>query len=174
MNANQTINTASTTSTKSTTTVKEIIVFTDGSHMKPSDRCGYGVHFPNGEFVDISRPFTKLPKTSQRAELYAVYKAIKTVHSENKKIDIKIHTDSQYSINSATVWIKNWKKNNWMSSSGKQVMNQDIIRNIDKLINKHDGKIKFVHVRAHTNKIDYNSIHNAITDELAKNGAKMV
>ena len=35
--------------------------------------------FPNGEFEDISRPFTKGEKTNQRAELYAIYKAIKII-----------------------------------------------------------------------------------------------
>ena len=149
----------------------EIIIFTDGSHMKPSNKCGYGVHFPNSDFKDISRPFTKLPKTNQRAELYAIYKAIKTVNKKDPKLNILINTDSEYSIKSLTIWIKNWKKNNWIGSSGKEVMNQDIIKEIDNLINENEGKIKFKHVRAHTNKSDYDSIHNEITDKLAKQGA---
>jgi ribonuclease HI len=151
--------------------VMEIIVFTDGSHLKPSNKCGYGIHFPNGEFEDVSRPFTKLPKTNQRAELYAIYKSIKIVNKADPNCNITINTDSEYSIKSLTVWIKNWKKNNWIGSTGKEVMNQDLIKDIDNLINKHLGKIKFNHVRAHTGKSDYNSIHNEITDELAKQGA---
>jgi len=150
---------------------EEIIVFTDGSHMKPKNLCGYGVHFPNGEFEDISKPFTKGEKTNQRAELYAIYKAIKIISNQNKNYNIKIYTDSEYSIKSLTIWIKNWKKNNWISSTGKPVMNQDIIHKIDKLMGEHIGKIKFSHVRAHTNKDDYESVHNDITDKLAKTGA---
>jgi ribonuclease HI len=149
----------------------EIIIFTDGSHLKPSNKCGYGVHFPNSEFEDVSRAFTKLPKTNQRAELYAIYKAIKIVNKADPNCNMIINTDSEYSIKSLTVWIKNWKKNNWIGSTGKEVMNQDIIKDIDNLINQHLGKIKFNHVRAHTGKSDYNSIHNEITDELAKQGA---
>jgi len=149
----------------------EIIVYTDGSHMKPSNKCGYGVHFPNNEFEDISRAFTKLPKTNQRAELYAIYKAIYTVNKKDTKLNILINTDSEYSIKSLTIWIKKWKKNNWIGSTGKEVMNQDIIKNIDNLMSEHEGKIKFKHVRAHTNKQDYDSIHNDITDGLAKQGA---
>jgi ribonuclease HI len=149
----------------------EIIVFTDGSHMKPKNLCGYGVHFPNKEFEDISKPFTKGEKTNQRAELYAIYKAIKIITKFDKNMDIKIYTDSEYSIKSLTIWIKNWKKNNWIGSTGKPVMNQDIIKNIDKLMTEHLGKIKFQHVRSHTNKTDYESTHNDITDKLAKSGA---
>ena len=152
----------------------EIIIFTDGSYIKNGNLCGYGIHFPNEEFKDISKAFTKEPKTNQRAELYAIYKAIKIVSKYDNTLDIKIYTDSEYSIKSLTIWIKNWKKNNWINSSGKQVLNLDIIQKIDKLINIHNGKIKFQHVRAHTGKSDFESIHNDITDKLAKLGASLV
>ena len=150
--------------------MSEIIVFTDGSHVKSkiSPYCGYGVHFPNNEIPDLSEEFTKEPKTNQRAELYAIYKAIELIHNYNKDINIKIYSDSEYSIKSMTIWIKNWKQNNWISSTGKPVMNQDIIKKIDELIIKHDGKTKFKHVRAHTGKQDYESIHNDIADKLAR------
>jgi len=154
--------------------MSEIIVFTDGSCIKSKSNilCGFGIHYPNGEFQDISKPFLKEPKTNQRAELYAIYKSIKTISEKDKNLDIKIYTDSEYSIKSLKIWIKNWKKNNWIASTGKPVMNQDIIQKIDKLIEEHTGKIKFKHVRSHTGKTDYESIHNDIADKLAKNGIK--
>ncbi len=151
----------------------EIIVYTDGSHIKPSNKCGYGVHFPNGDFPDISRPFIHLPRTNQRSELYAIYKAIKTVQERDKDLNISIYTDSEYSIKCLTEWIKKWKNNDWKSSSGKSVMNQDLIKKIDSIMEAHTGKIKFTHVRAHTNKLDYNSIHNDIVDKLARSGANL-
>jgi ribonuclease HI len=150
----------------------EIIVFTDGSFIKSKnnkdDLCGYGIHFPNGEFEDQSKKFTKTPLTNQRAELYAIYKAIKIITNSNKDINIKIYTDSEYSIKSLTIWINNWKQNNWISSTGKPVMNQDIIKKIDNLIIEHNGNIKFQHVRSHTGNKDYESIHNDIVDKLAR------
>lgn len=148
-----------------------IIVFTDGSYIKQTDKCGYGIHFPNKEFDDVSKSFKQLPKTNQRAELYAIYKAIKIIHKKDKLYDITIYTDSEYSINSYTKWIKNWEKNNWIGSNGKPIKNQDILKKTQNLIKNHTGKIKFIHVKAHTNNTDFNSIHNSITDELAKNGA---
>ena len=153
---------------------KEIIVFTDGSCMKKQNNnlCGYGIHYPNGEFSDIGKKFIKIPLTSQRTELYAIYKAIQTVHKSDKNLDIKIYSDSEYSIKSLTLWIHNWKKNNWVASTGKPVMNKDIIEKIDKLMEEHNGKIKFQHVRSHTGKSDYESIHNDIADKLATSGAK--
>jgi ribonuclease HI len=154
----------------------DIKVFTDGSFIKNKNiiKCGYGIHFPNGEFKDIAKPFTKLPKTNQRAELYAIYKAIKHIYKHDKNNNITIFTDSEYSIKSLTEWITIWKNNNWKTSSGKDVLNQDIIRKIDMVMDKHLGKINFIHVKAHTNKTDYNSIHNDLTDALAKKGANMI
>jgi ribonuclease HI len=150
-----------------------ISVFTDGSFIKRASNiyCGFGVLYPNKEYNNISRPFTKEPLTNQRAELYAIYKAIKKINKSEENANILIYTDSEYSIKSLTIWIKNWKVNNWISSTGKEVMNKDIIKKIDNLIISHKGEIKFQHVRSHTSKQDYESINNDIVDKLAKDGA---
>jgi ribonuclease HI len=152
----------------------EIIAFTDGSYIREKDQCGYGIHYPNGEYTDISKPFTKLPKTNQRAELYAIYKVIKNVNKSNANLNIHIYTDSEYSIKSLTIWIKNWIKNGWINSKNKPVENQDIIKKINELMESHKGKIKFTHVRSHTGKKDFESINNDIVDKLAKEGGEKI
>jgi len=152
--------------------VNKILIFTDGSYIPKLKRCGYGVLFPNKEFEDISRKFIYEPLTNQRAELYAIYKGIKTVQKNDINLNIKIYTDSEYSIKSLTLWIKDWKKKDWKSSTGKDVMNQDLIKKIDSIMAKHKGHIEFQHVRAHTGKKDFESINNDIVDKLAKNGGQ--
>lgn len=169
--------------------IKEIKIFTDGSYVKATKACGYGVLFPNKEYENISKPFTIEPKTNQRAELYAIYKGIKTVYKDVKKsvngetkhvngeTNIIIYTDSEYSIKSLTVWIINWKKNNWKATTGKDVLNQDLIIKLDTIIEKFKakyGSIKFIHVRSHTGKRDFNSINNDLVDVLAKKGGQIV
>ena len=149
---------------------KQILVFTDGSFIKHLNKCGYGVFFPNSEYKNISRRFKIEPLSNQRAELYAIYKAIKRVNKNNKAQDIKIYTDSEYSIRSLTLWIKTWKENNWIASTNKPVANQDIIKKIDNMMTKHTGKIEFKHVRSHTGKKDFESLNNEIVDKLAKLG----
>jgi ribonuclease HI len=155
---------------------KNVIIFTDGSCMKKPNqtpKCGYGIHFPNNEFKDISRPFTHGELTNQRAELHAIYKGIRTV-TKNMEFDIlNVYTDSEYSIKSLTVWIKNWKKNGWKGSNKKPVANQDIIKKIDEYLEKNKGKIFFHHVRSHTGKKDYYSLGNEKADKLATDGAMM-
>jgi ribonuclease HI len=154
--------------------VDTIVVFTDGSYKKTKNGilCGYGIYFPNEEIKNISKKFTKKPLTNQRAELYAIYKAIKKIIENIGFKKIEIYTDSEYSIKSLTEWIINWKKNNWKTSNNKEVLNQDIIKKIDKKIQKYKNKIFFFHVKAHTNKKDYQSICNDMADQLAKQGAQ--
>ena len=152
---------------------KDIIVYTDGSCMK-GNKCGYGIHFAGGEMKDLSRKFTHKPLTNQRAELYAIYKALKRITKHLQFDTIKVYSDSEYSIKSVTIWIKSWKKNNWKTANNKSVMNQDIIQKIDKILQKpeHIGKISFTHVRAHTGKTDIHSVGNDKADKLATSGAQ--
>lgn len=145
-----------------------IVVYTDGSFMRKGNKCiaGYGIYFPNGELENIGRKFTHKPITNQRAELYAIYKALRMII---KNLDVKkitIYTDSEYSIKSLTIWIKNWVKNNWKTSKRKDVLNKDIIQKIYKIMQNFDGDIEFNHVRSHVG-----NVYNDRADELAKKGA---
>lgn len=158
---------------KSLEDIEFVEMYTDGSFMKTKggEKCGYGVYYPNKEFESISSPFTHSPLTNQRAELYAILKGLLQIYRSNKHLNVKVYSDSEYSIKSMTIWIKQWKKNGWKTANNKPVSNQDIILKLDKLLEKHKGKIIFQHVRAHTQKSDQYSINNAIVDEMAKRGA---
>jgi len=160
-------------SSKKLSKKSNVIVYTDGSCMKGSDgpKCGYGVHFPNKELKDLSRKFKHAPLTNQRAELYAIYKALKKI-TKNIKFDvIDIYSDSEYSIKSLTIWINTWKQNNWKTANKKEVLNQDLIKKIDEILQKYPNKIKFTHVRSHTGGLDKHSIGNDVADKLATAGA---
>ncbi len=149
-----------------------IKVFTDGAFKKTKsgNKCGYGIYFPNKELDDISRKFTHMPATNQRAELYAIYKAINKILKNKIKHDkIIIYTDSEYSIKSLTQWYISWDKNGWKNAKNQPVMNQDIIRPTLKLIKK--TMVEFVHVNSHTGKQDFESLGNEYADKLASDGS---
>jgi len=154
--------------------MKIIRVFTDGSvkGKKNNKIGGYGIHFPDGELEDLGRKFTHKPITNQRAELYAIYKALKIIIINKIEFEkIIIYTDSEYSINSLTKWIDNWIKNGWVTYNGTDVLNKDIISKIyDKYIKNYN--IEFIHVRSHTGKKDELSLGNEIADRLANQGAE--
>lgn len=162
--------------------LSSIDVYTDGSYKKSKNGkndvlCGYGIYFPiykNNEPKKISRKFTHAPITSNRAELYAIYKAIILTNIlnenriKNKQLPIKclnIYSDSEYSVKIFTEWLKKWVKIN------KLYLNKDIIDEIADHILHAPFNIKFTHISAHTGKNDIHSLSNEIADGLAKNGA---
>ena len=84
----------------------------------------------------------------------------------NRKMTLVIHSDSKLLIDSMTKWIKTWKKNNWLKSDGKKVLNRDLLERLCDLLNHR--KVIWKHVRAHTGGQDYNSIWNDVADKMAK------
>lgn len=154
----------------------EINVFTDGSCLKKEGKepkCGYGIYFPNGEIEDESNIFYWEPLTNQRAELYAILRALKKIIEKYPIFNkITVYTDSEYSIKSLTEWINDWKKNGWKTKNNKPVKNLDIILKIDEIMTKYTNKIKLVHIRAHQKSDDPLTIANNKVDILAKHGAE--
>ncbi len=72
--------------------------------------------------------------TNNRMELTAVIKALNLIKNESK---ISIYSDSKYIINGITIWMKNWKKNNWKTSNKKIVKNKDLWNLLDKICKIH-------------------------------------
>lgn len=153
--------------------MKIIEVFTDGSCMKKKTGtfCGYGIHFPHGELPDISRKFTKLPGTNQRAELFAIYVALILIKKMLQYDKVIIYSDSEYSIKCLTIWIGDWIKKSWKTSTNKPVKNQDILKPLHSILQDFEDKVEFVHVMSHTGKKDYKSVCNDVADKLATAGA---
>nr|QBK88829.1 MAG: ribonuclease H [Mimivirus LCMiAC01] len=155
--------------------MSNIIVFTDGSSRKTKygTFAGIGINFPDNQLQDVADPFLIKPYSNNRSELFAIYMAIKLITYSGIKFDtIQIYTDSMYSLKSATEWIYTWVKNGWKTANKKNVKNRDILEELYKLLQKHKGKISFVHVLEHNKKTDYLSINNAIADKLANEGSE--
>ena len=72
--------------------------------------------------------------TNNRMELIAVINALNLIKNKSK---ISIYTDSKYIINGITIWMKNWKKNNWKTSNKKIVKNKDLWNLLDKICGIH-------------------------------------
>lgn len=151
----------------------EVIIFTDGAcsgNGKNNAKAGIGVYFPNQEFSNISKKFVLSPITNQRAELYAIYEGLQLIINNSTFNKITIYSDSLYSIKSLTEWIKNWEKCDWKTASKTPVKNLDILKPINDILVKYEGKIFFKHVKSHTKNTDYGSLGNAQADILAVGG----
>jgi ribonuclease HI len=149
---------------------KNTIIYTDGSSKangKKNAVSGIGVFFGDSDPRNVSMEtklsiqkliptfdFTGYKNTNNIAELMAIYAALYKVRKELKNKDnFVIKSDSQYSINSLTIWRHSWAKNGWKTSTGKAVLNKEIILAItcDFLI-PFKTQITFMKVKAHTMK----------------------
>jgi ribonuclease HI len=151
-----------------------IEIYTDGSCIGNGQRdakAGIGVLFPNGEYSNISERFLDTP-TNQRAELFAIYKALTIVLNDIKLgTKIIIYSDSEYSIKVLKEYCRKWSINNWCKSDKKPAENLDIIKPLYSIYTQYWNLINLIHVRSHTGKDDIHSINNDKVDYLAKKGA---
>ncbi len=81
--------------------------------------------------------------------------------------DIKIYTDSEYSINCLTKWISGWVARGWKTAAGGDVLHRDLIQATSTLLSKFKSH-RFIHVRAHTGNEDDLSKNNDVVDRMAR------
>ena len=102
--------------------------------------------------------------TNNRMELTAALAIFKRLKNLPRAPNLKIRTDSKYLINGLSEWIKGWKRNNWKTASGKQVLNQDLWNELDEA-NLNDVKLEYV--KGHSGDQD-----NERVDRIAVNYSK--
>jgi len=95
--------------------------------------------------------------TNNRMELTAAIKALDVLKEKSKVV---LYTDSKYVMNGITIWIDNWKKNNWKTSNKKEVKNIDLWKLVDRLNSFHEVEWKWI--KGHSG-----DIGNEMADELA-------
>lgn len=143
------------------------VVYTDGASSnngKGHAKAGYGVYWGPNDPRNTSARLPGERQTNQRAETAAVIHALEQSQQDTDVLEIR--TDSQYVINAATNWSKNWVKKGWKSSTGKEVQNRDLFERMLDLMDKRKGQVKFTYVPGHKGVEG-----NEKADELAVSGA---
>jgi ribonuclease HI len=69
--------------------------------------------------------------TNNRMELRAVIEALRRTEGES---DVFVVTDSEYTRQGITSWLKGWKARGWLTQNKKPVLNQDLWRELDRLL----------------------------------------
>ena len=138
-----------------------IRIYTDGACSGNPGPGGWGfVVIDQGNITRHSGG--EISTTNNRMELTAAIKAIEYV---DKNTAILLCTDSTYVKKGITEWITNWKKNNWLNSSKKPVLNKDLWLKLDKYNNEYN--ISWTWVRAHQTDNSDDTVYNNMADELA-------
>ena len=137
-----------------------IKIYTDGSCIDNPGKGGWAaIIFMNNKKIVIKG--NKKNTTNNQMELMAPIQALKKIPSGKK---VEIYTDSKYVKMGITEWIKNWKKNNWKTSSKKKVKNIELWKELDNLSEKH--QIKWSWVKGHSG-----NVFNEEVDQLAREAA---
>ena len=138
-----------------------IEVYTDGSCLGNPGKGGWAFLVIYKDKIITKSGYSDFT-TNNQMELTAAIKALHYLKEHNGLI---IFTDSNYLKDGINLWIKNWKKNNWLTSQKKPVKNQNLWKKLDELIS--DKKISWHWVKGHS----INS-HNNTVDEMARKAAE--
>ena len=138
-----------------------IVLYTDGACKGNPGPGGWAaVIIINKKITEISG--SEKHTTNNRMELMAAIKALECVPENGAA---SLYTDSQYVKNGITNWIANWVKNNWKTSSGGPVKNQDLWQKL--LDVSKDRKIDWRWVKGHSGD-KYNNMADSLACEQCK------
>jgi len=83
--------------------------------------------------------------TNNRMELIA---AIEGLSALKMPCNVTLYSDSQYLVNAINKgWLEGWKKKGWRKADKSPVLNDDLWKQLDVLLNTHN--VTFVWVRGH-------------------------
>jgi ribonuclease HI len=120
-----------------------VTIFSDGGAKPNPGRGGWAALLISGEHeAEISGG--EAHTTNNQMELTA---AIRALEALTRPCEVDFYTDSQYLRQGITEWIKSWRKNGWMTSAKKPVLNKDLWIELYDLTQKH--QIKWHWTRGH-------------------------
>ncbi|MFL2700796.1 MAG: ribonuclease HI [Gammaproteobacteria bacterium] len=139
--------------------MKTVNIYTDGACRGNPGDGGWGVLI---KYENTSKEIYGGEKntTNNKMELKAAIEGLKAL---NESCIVNLTTDSKYVMQGITSWIDNWKKNNWKSSTKKDVKNKDLWLLLDKYVSMHE--VKWFWVKGHSGHEE-----NEIADTLANRG----
>ena len=120
-----------------------IEIYTDGSCLGNPGKGGWAF-LAVQDNRQIEKYGFELNTTNNRMELKAAINSIMYFKSSS---EMKIYTDSSYLKNGITLWINNWKKNNWRNSQNQIIKNIDLWKELNIL--NSIKKIEWHWVKAH-------------------------
>ena len=120
--------------------MKDVIIYTDGACRGNPGPGGWGALIK----FDIAQKEIfggQANTTNNQMELSAAIEGLSTL---KEPCNVELFTDSRYVMDGITQWIQNWKKNNWKTSSKKEVKNKELWQKLDQLMTYHHVKWRWV------------------------------
>jgi len=133
-----------------------VTLYTDGGYSRTHNHGAWAAYFQYGT-QDMMMCQCIEDTTNNSMEMLGVIRALQQLQ---EPCEVHLYSDSQYVIKGIGEWLKNWKRRNWRTSTGKPVLNVDLWQELDNLLSQH-----VVHphwVRGHNGNPD-----NELCDQLA-------
>ncbi|XP_038161288.1 ribonuclease H1 [Cyprinodon tularosa] len=142
-----------------------VVVYTDGccsANGRAGARAGIGVYWGRNHLLNVAERLHGR-QTNQRAEIQAACRALELA-KQNHIQKLVLYTDSKFTINGVTSWVKNWKLNGWRLKSGGEITNKQDFMKLD-LLNS-ELQVVWLHIPGHSG---YRG--NEEADRLSREGA---
>lgn len=150
-----------------------IRIFTDGACSNNPGPGGWGAVFYKDTKQEIISGH-EVETTNNRMELMAIVKALEKIKKEEHLYhkEFEIYSDSAYVVNAINYdWITKWAINNWETTKGEEIKNQDLWKRYLKLrgyLGTKNVSIKVIKIKGHNN-----NAFNDHVDEIAKAEVKL-
>jgi ribonuclease HI len=144
-----------------------IVVFTDGAAKGNPGPGGWGaiIVTPAGEVTELGGRAAQ-STTNNKMELTGAIEALTALRGVPGQL--AIYTDSTYVIQGIRAWIFGWRKRDWKTAAGGDVMNRDLWEELDALVTARGPRsIEWHYVRGHAG-IPGNERVDEIADGLAR------
>jgi len=142
---------------------KKITIYSDGGSLGNPGPGGFGaVMLYGSKRKEVTGGFRLT--TNNRMELLAVISGLEALNP-NFSYQVDIYSDSRYIVDAINKgWLRKWKFNGWTRGKKEKVVNTDLWKRLDNLMDQHD--VKFNWVKAHVGIPE-----NERCDQLAKQSA---
>jgi ribonuclease HI len=148
-------------------TEQPIVVFTDGAAKGNPGPGGWGavIVTPTGDVTELGGRAAQVT-TNNRMELTGAIEALSELQGLPGKL--AIYTDSTYVIQGIRAWIFGWRRRDWKTATGGDVLNRDLWEQLDALVTARGKRgIEWHYVRGHAG-IPGNERVDEIADGLAQ------
>ncbi len=141
---------------------KRVEIFTDGACRGNPGPGGWGAILRYGDQEVLLQGAEELT-TNNRMELQAAVSALEKL---SRNCVVHITTDSRYMMDGIQQWMINWKKNGWKTAAKKPVKNEDLWKQLDKLVEQH--KVTWKWVKGHSGHKENEQVDQLANDAIDK------
>ena len=119
----------------------KVMLYTDGACSGNPGPGGYCAILTFGAHKKIISGAEK-NTTNNRMELSAVIKGLEAL---TRSCEVTVVSDSKYVCDAINQnWLKSWKAKGWKKSDGKAVLNPELWKKLDALLEKHDVTFQWI------------------------------